>query len=181
LLAKTALLCATGALLVAQEPPVGSTPTQLTVETPDFEPVKLMKVTLCRYSKELNRWVGEFTARRDPALHPMGKIDLRLNIAMKNGTKKSIALNQLTPNMEYWRDTDDLYKPEDVASFSITITRESWIDEAKQESEDAAKHKRIVAGCRALYNRTANKKIADLTVKEEQAVRACQQLNLYPP
>lgn len=48
----------------------------------------------------------------------------------------------------------------------------------KAEAEEAAK---VVAGCRLIYSRTANKRIVDLTVKESQQVQACQTLGLYPP
>jgi hypothetical protein len=39
----------------------------------------------------------------------------------------------------------------------------------------------IRAACSAVYKDTADKKIRDLTVKEEQQVRNCQALGLYPP
>ena len=39
----------------------------------------------------------------------------------------------------------------------------------------------IRAACSAVYKSTADKKIRDLTVKEEQRVRNCQALGLYPP
>lgn len=39
----------------------------------------------------------------------------------------------------------------------------------------------IRAACSAIYKNTADKKIRDLTVKEEQQVRNCQTLGLYPP
>ena len=39
----------------------------------------------------------------------------------------------------------------------------------------------IRAACGVIYQNTADKKISDLTVKEEQQVRRCQGLGLYPP
>jgi hypothetical protein len=45
--------------------------------------------------------------------------------------------------------------------------------------EDTEKDTR--ATCSAVYRNTADKKVGDLTVKEEQQVRACQALGLYPP
>jgi hypothetical protein len=39
----------------------------------------------------------------------------------------------------------------------------------------------IRAACSAIYKNTSDKKIRDLTVKEEQQVRNCQALGLYPP
>ena len=48
----------------------------------------------------------------------------------------------------------------------------------KREAEDYAKDHAI---CVQVYKRTSNKKVSDLTVKEEQQVRACQLLGLYQP
>jgi hypothetical protein len=35
--------------------------------------------------------------------------------------------------------------------------------------------------CASVYQATIDKKVKDLTVREEQQVQACQVLNLYPP
>lgn len=55
----------------------------------------------------------------------------------------------------------------------------------RKAAEDAAKAaeeaRKIRAACAAIFKGTADKKISDLTVREEQQVRACQALNLYPP
>jgi predicted P-loop ATPase len=52
---------------------------------------------------------------------------------------------------------------------------------AIQAAKDAEERRRIRAGCGAIYRSTADRKVSDLTVKEEQQVRACQALGLYPP
>lgn len=56
---------------------------------------------------------------------------------------------------------------------------------AKTKAEDEAKaaeeQRQVRAACALIYRNTADKKVGDLTVKEEQQVRACQALNLYPP
>ncbi|HEY4359375.1 MAG TPA: hypothetical protein VGN17_00300 [Bryobacteraceae bacterium] len=56
---------------------------------------------------------------------------------------------------------------------------------AKQKAEDDAKaaeeQRKTRAACGVIYQNTIDKKIRDLTVREEQQVRACQTLNLYPP
>jgi hypothetical protein len=46
------------------------------------------------------------------------------------------------------------------------------------EAMEAAK---VRATCRAVYRSTSDKRVRDLTVKEEQQVRACQALELYSP
>ena len=53
--------------------------------------------------------------------------------------------------------------------------------EDEERAKDAENRKKVRAACAAIYESTANKKIADLTVKEEQQVRSCQGLGLYPP
>ena len=52
---------------------------------------------------------------------------------------------------------------------------------AIQAAKDAEERRRIRAACSAIYRSTADRKVSDLTVKEEQQVRACQALGLYPP
>jgi len=47
---------------------------------------------------------------------------------------------------------------------------------AKKREEERAKAR---AACASIYGQTANKKLSDLTVAEEQSVRACQALGLY--
>ena len=52
---------------------------------------------------------------------------------------------------------------------------------AEQDAKEAAERRKLRAACSVLYQNTADRKIADLTVREEQQVRACQALGLYPP
>ncbi len=71
--------------------------------------------------------------------------------------------------------------------------------QAKKEAAEAARRKRLAAEqkkretelngrlareravCAVIYRNTANKKVSDLTVDEEQKVRACQALGMYRP
>jgi hypothetical protein len=53
--------------------------------------------------------------------------------------------------------------------------------QAEKEGKAAEERRKIRAACSAIYQTTADTKLKDLTVKEEQQVRACQALNLYPP
>jgi len=53
--------------------------------------------------------------------------------------------------------------------------------DAEEEAEAAEKRRTVRAACAAIYKNTVDKKISDLTVREEQQVRACQTLGLYPP
>jgi hypothetical protein len=52
---------------------------------------------------------------------------------------------------------------------------------AEQEAAAAEDRRKVRAACSTIYQKTADMKIKDLTVKEEQPVRACQALGLYPP
>jgi hypothetical protein len=51
---------------------------------------------------------------------------------------------------------------------------------AAAKAEDAERRK-LRATCAAVYQNTADKRMGDLTVKEDQQVKACQALGLYPP
>jgi len=52
---------------------------------------------------------------------------------------------------------------------------------AKEEANAAFERNKSRAACSVIYQNTAEKKLKDLTVKEEQQVRSCQALDLYPP
>lgn len=56
---------------------------------------------------------------------------------------------------------------------------------AKYRDEEEAKaveeRRKLRAACSAVYQTTADTKLKDLTVKQEQQVRACQALGIYPP
>jgi hypothetical protein len=58
--------------------------------------------------------------------------------------------------------------------FKMTIDQHGGlrIDDSERE---------IRASCSLIYRNTAEKKVGDLTVNEEQQVRRCQGLGLYPP
>lgn len=53
--------------------------------------------------------------------------------------------------------------------------------EAAAASAADTERRRVRAACAAVYQNTADKRMGDLTVKEDQQVKACQALGLYPP
>jgi len=53
--------------------------------------------------------------------------------------------------------------------------------QAAQDAKDAEARMKVRAACKTIYQNTADKKTKDLTVREEQQVRTCQGLGLYPP
>jgi hypothetical protein len=52
---------------------------------------------------------------------------------------------------------------------------------AEEDAKAAEERRKVRVACAAVYQATIDKKVKDLTVREEQQVRACQVLNLYPP
>lgn len=52
---------------------------------------------------------------------------------------------------------------------------------AAEEAKAAAERRQLQDACVLIYKNTVNKKVGDLTVREEQQVRTCQALDLYPP
>ena len=50
---------------------------------------------------------------------------------------------------------------------------------AEADAVEAAKQQRVRAACAVIYQNTIDKKVKDLTVREEQQVRACQLVGLY--
>jgi hypothetical protein len=52
---------------------------------------------------------------------------------------------------------------------------------AEREKEEAAERKRLEAVCRMVYRSTIDKKKSDLTVRQEQQIKACDALGMYPP
>jgi hypothetical protein len=52
---------------------------------------------------------------------------------------------------------------------------------AEQDARNAEERRKLRANCTTIYQNTIDKKVRDLTVREEEQVRACQALGLYPP
>jgi flagellar biosynthesis GTPase FlhF len=52
---------------------------------------------------------------------------------------------------------------------------------AEEDAKAAEERRKIRSECSSIYQNTADKKVSNLTVKEEHQVRACQALDLYPP
>jgi hypothetical protein len=63
------------------------------------------------------------------------------------------------------------------ADLDARIAKQRAADDARATEE----RRKIRAACSTIYQNTADTKLKDLTVKEEQQVRTCQALGLYPP
>src|SRR5262249_61055879 len=83
------------------------------------------------------------------------------------------------------QEADHVHEPRGRAELilrSVIEWRVAVVRMARDQlAENAAEKRRISTTCGILYRATANKRIADLTVREEQQVRACQALGLCPP
>jgi uncharacterized membrane protein len=70
------------------------------------------------------------------------------------------------------------------AALAARQKREEAEEAARQKREEAAaafKRRKARAACTVIYHNTIDKKVNELTVREEEQVRACQALDLYPP
>jgi hypothetical protein len=76
---------------------------------------------------------------------------------------------------------EEAKKEELEAARQKRLTAERNRKRAEEEAKSAEEQRKIREACSALYQNTADKKIKDLTVREDQQVRACQALDLYPP
>lgn len=52
---------------------------------------------------------------------------------------------------------------------------------AQKAAQKAEEMRKLRANCTVIYQSTIDKKVKDLTVREEEQVRACQVLGMYPP
>jgi hypothetical protein len=52
---------------------------------------------------------------------------------------------------------------------------------AEEEARDAERRRILRANCTVIYKNTIDKKLKDLTVREDHQVAACEALGLYPP
>jgi len=72
-----------------------------------------------------------------------------------------------------------------VAQELVELTPESKKIKVAQDSAKAEQQRRaraeLRARCAEVYKATIDKKVGDLTVREEEQVRACRTLGLYPP
>jgi hypothetical protein len=189
---------------------VGSKPVNMVVHTSGFDDVPLEGAQICRDSKDLGTWVGKFREVRASMGIPRVSVDFEVKLTLKDGRVLTFAVEDEGTGLEYWTDTDSLYKPQEVKDFQISVTRESWIDEAnaaKQKAEQEAREAKLHAtenaraarlramiaaqeretrdrqrvACRTMHQNTSNKKVSELTVKESREIRACDSLGIYPP
>jgi hypothetical protein len=65
------------------------------------------------------------------------------------------------------------------AAAAVAAERKARQTSKEQQEARKLETQRRIAACHELYQRTSNKKVSDLTVTEEQQVRACQVLGYY--
>jgi len=95
-------------------------------------------------------------------------------------TIRKLVEQQKLPANELEAEEDALVRAEKEHDWALT---RAGTAKEMTEYRAAAAERRVKIGvkCSIAYKSTADKKVKDLTVKEEQLVRACQNLNLYHP
>jgi hypothetical protein len=112
----------------------------------------------------------------------------RLPVRIENSITEPIDLTEELLTIKGKRDTDaaawlkEKQNADDKQRIRDEAARQARLDEMRNADEaEAAQTRRIKAACTVIYRNTANKKVSDLTVVEEEKVRACQALEMYPP
>jgi hypothetical protein len=128
-------------------------------------------------------------------------VDINDTTTMREGKTYRIAFvfDQDTPVADLISFSVKLQDPEKVARLTLSDLKKQAEDEAAKEAtaeadakakkaaieaeirEQKAELKKLADTCKVVYRTTANKKIADLTVREDEQVKACQALGLYRP
>jgi hypothetical protein len=169
--------------------------------------VKVFNVKLFRHSDYLKEDFPAFEAAitnvSGQDLHP---VPLNVTIHLKQGTTTDFLLTAegVCSECDFRRDATFNathaflkpwpYTPETFESIEFSLSN-SFLSpedgrllaeyEAKKDAElakeQAEERQKVRAACALIYKNTANKKVGDLTVKEQQQVRECQALDLYPP
>jgi flagellar biosynthesis GTPase FlhF len=103
------------------------------------------------------------------------KAELDAEARRKQAAAREEARQALEEDRKYW---DELARQKRLAAERKKAAAEA---KAKQDAAEAEERARARAACEVVYRETADTKLKDLTVRQEQQVRACQALGLYPP
>jgi hypothetical protein len=151
----------------------------MAVSRTDFSPVLLFKrddydfggvefaLSDSQECPEFRRLVAEGLARRETARAK----------EVEEQAKKDAALDE-------WNRVQNLRLEKERAAEAARATerrRQLEKERAVEAVRAAEERRKLRANCTIIYQNTIDKKVKDLTVREEQQVRACQVLGLYPP
>jgi len=123
----------------------------------------------------------------NPKLHIDGitgeRVDLQKQLQELKEKREAEAAAQAEEDRKSAEAQAEAQRKEDAAEAARRkrLAAEQRRKQAEEDAKAAEDRRRIRAACGVIYQRTADKKVSDLTVKEEQQVRACQGLGLYPP
>ena len=128
---------------------------------------------------------------KDTVFSLMGKLDscgtdsikVTLLFAENENTRITESTSGVVSLKKQWEEEEAVRRAAEQAELARRVAERDA--EAKKtrriEEQREAERTRLRDNCLAIYNATADKKVNDLTVREEQAVRACQTLGMYPP
>ncbi len=116
---------------------------------------------------DLEKELHEIKTEREAAATAQAEEDRR---AAEVQTKKAVADAARRKRLAAEKSKRD-------AALSASLAK----DKAEARAKAAEEQCKIRDGCAVIYLNTADKKLKDLTVREEQLVRTCQALGLYPP
>ena len=107
-----------------------------------------------------------------------GKNDFQVEVLEQTATTVKFRIPDTVPPGHYAQMLFTT-KPEYIGltRFKIDIDQHRDFQIVDTDKEKMAVRK----ACQTVYDATADKKLVDLTVREEQAVRDCQKAGLYPP
>jgi hypothetical protein len=86
----------------------------------------------------------------------------------------------LTNELESIQVNRDKQAAKDKAA-AVAERKRQAEEAARKAAMRAAEHERVRKACAVIYTNTIDKKVRDLTVREEEQVRACQVAGMYPP
>lgn len=152
-----------------------------------LQPLKLQFDIGGTCNNQPRQWTVPFTTSLRASAYTDTKVNLDGNVdecAPETIKASLVDLKKQLDAINAKRDAD-LARRERLAAEEKRKQAEAETRYVKAKAEDEAKaieeRRRIRVACSTIYHRTADKKIRDLTVREEQQVRACQALGLYPP
>jgi hypothetical protein len=104
----------------------------------------------------------------------------KLYASILNAENKKLRINVATGERIDLEKQRELAAEAQAKQDAIEETRQRRTA-AEQKQKNAALMRKVRDNCTTIYQNTVEKKVKDLTVGEEQQVRACQALGLYPP
>ena len=132
---------------------------------------------------QANKYHGELSAQIDALRVKVCQINNQIaQMSLPTPTAIIVQFSDLVFQVDALTALDDSNQAnilvlESRVKYADSLAKERAAEEARASEE----RRKIRDACGLIYKNTADKKVGDVTVKEEQQVRACQALGLYPP